>query len=336
MCGVCGCSGDGQTRVLVPGETASSQDEAAHDHGHSHDHDHGHSHDHDHGHSHDHDHGHSHDHDHAHSHDHSHDHSHTHDHDHAHSHDHDHGHSHAHPHTHAPAPAHSHAPAPAPARGPATLEILETRLLEKNDRLAGQNRAWFAGREIFALNLMSSPGAGKTTLLVRTLRELGLPASVVEGDQESTLDADRIRATGAPVVQINTGTGCHLEAQMVKDGLDRLKPSFGSVLFIENVGNLVCPSLFDLGEHARVVLFSVTEGADKPIKYPHMFRRADLVLLTKIDLAPHVDFDLAEALAALRAVAPSAPVLQLSTRSGEGLAPWYDWLKTRFRAVHPL
>jgi hydrogenase nickel incorporation protein HypB len=212
--------------------------------------------------------------------------------------------------------------------------VLESRLLEKNDRLAEHNRAWFGGREVLALNLMSSPGAGKTTLLVKTLRELGLPASVVEGDQESTLDAERIRATGAPVVQINTGTGCHLEAQMVRDGVDRLKPAFGSVLFIENVGNLVCPSLFDLGEHARVVLFSVAEGADKPTKYPHMFRRADIVLLTKIDLAPYVDFDEAEAMAAIRAVNPAAPILRLSTRSGAGVPAWYDWLRARFRAVH--
>ena len=265
MCAICGCSGDGQTRIVVPGE-------AVHDHDHDHDHPHAH------------------------------------------------GHDHAHSHEH--------------ATGPARIEVLESRLLEKNDRLAEHNRAWFGGREVLALNLMSSPGAGKTTLLVKTLRELGLPASVVEGDQESTLDAERIRATGAPVVQINTGTGCHLEAQMVRDGVDRLKPAFGSVLFTENVGNLVCPSLFDLGEHARVVLFSVAEGADKPTKYPHMFRRADLVLLTKIDLAPYVDFDEAEAMAAIRAVQPKAPILRLSTRSGEGVPAWYDWLRARFRAVH--
>ncbi|MEP7121743.1 MAG: hydrogenase nickel incorporation protein HypB [Byssovorax sp.] len=247
-----------------------------------------------------------------------HDHGHDHINEHVHLHDHDHDHPHSHPHV----------------RAQARIEVLESRLLEKNDRLAEQNRAWFGGREVLALNLMSSPGAGKTTLLVRTLGELGLPASVVEGDQESTLDADRIRATGTAVVQINTGTGCHLEAKMVRDGVDRLKPAFGSVLFIENVGNLVCPSLFDLGEHARVVLFSVAEGADKPIKYPHMFRRADLVLITKIDLAPYVDFDEAAAIAAIRAVSPSAPVLRLSTRTGEGLSAWHDWIKARFRAVH--
>jgi hydrogenase nickel incorporation protein HypB len=216
-----------------------------------------------------------------------------------------------------------------------SIAVIEQRLLAKNDQLAERNRAWFAGREVLALNLMSAPGAGKTTLLVRTLSELGLSASVVEGDQESTLDADRIRATGTPVVQINTGTGCHLEADMVQRGVERLKPAFGSVLFIENVGNLVCPSLFDLGEQARVVLFSVTEGADKPIKYPHMFKRADVVLMTKIDLAPHVDFDETAAIAAIHSISPGVPVLRLSTRSGEGLGAFYDWIKARFHAVHP-
>lgn len=182
---------------------------------------------------------------------------------------------------------------------------------------------------------MSAPGAGKTTLLVRMLGELGLPSTVIEGDQESSLDADRIRATGTNVVQINTGTGCHLEADMVRRGLDALKPPFGSIVLIENVGNLVCPSLFDLGESARVVLFSVTEGADKPIKYPHMFRRADLVLLTKIDLAPYVDFDVQAARDAIARVSPGVPVLALSTRTGEGLEALYDFVRARFRAAHP-
>lgn len=254
----------------------------------------------------------------AHEHHHAHDH-HHHDHDHGH-HDHDHHHDHEH---------HHHA-----AAQPAKIEVLEARILEKNDRLAAQNRAWFAGREVLALNLMSAPGAGKTTLLVRTLGELGLPSAVLEGDQESTIDADRIRSAGVAAAQINTGTGCHLEADMVRAGVDKLKPAFGSVLFIENVGNLVCPSLFDLGEHARVVLLSVTEGADKPVKYPHMFKRADLVLLTKIDLAPYVDFDEAAATAAIAAAAPGAAVLRVSARTGEGMPAWIDWIRARFRAVH--
>jgi hydrogenase nickel incorporation protein HypB len=268
--------------------------------------------------------GHSHAGEHSHSHAHDHTHSHAHDHPHSHSHEHDHTDDHAHDHTH----DHSHA-------GPAEIAVLETRLLDKNDRLAEQNRAWLSGREVLALNLMSSPGAGKTTLLVRALGELGLPASVIEGDQESSLDADRIRATGTSVVQINTGTGCHLDASMVRSGAEKLRPPFGSVLFIENVGNLVCPSLFDLGEQARVVLFSVTEGADKPIKYPHMFRRADLVVLTKIDLLPHVDFDESAAIAALRRARPDVTILRTSARTGEGMPALYAWIRDRLRAVHP-
>ena len=170
---------------------------------------------------------------------------------------------------------------------------LEQKVLAKNDALAQQNRAWLRQRGVLAVNLMSSPGAGKTTLLERTVRELaGQPViSVVEGDQETALDASRIRAAGCPVIQVNTGSGCHLDAQMVARALRALDPPGGSVVVIENVGNLVCPALFDLGEAARVVLASVTEGADKPVKYPHMFRRADLVLVSKTDLLPYLDFD---------------------------------------------
>jgi hydrogenase nickel incorporation protein HypB len=250
-----------------------------------------------------------------------------HDNDHGHEHGHTHeGHSHPHEHEH----EHEHAP-----KGPAEMVVLERRLLDKNDRVAENNRAWLAGREVLALNLMSSPGAGKTTLLVRALGELaglGLPVSVIEGDQESSLDAQRIEATGTPVVQINTGTGCHLDAEMVRGAIEKQKPSFGSVLFIENVGNLVCPALFDLGESARVVLFSVTEGADKPIKYPHMFRRADMVVLTKIDLLPYVDFDEVAALAAVRAARPDAAVVRLSARTGEGMPALLGWIRERFAA----
>ena len=188
-------------------------------------------------------------------------------------------------------------------------------------------------REVFALNLMSSPGSGKTLLLERTLRELDEPSAVVEGDQETARDAERLRATGVPVVQVNTGTGCHLEADMVWMGLQTLKPNAGSVVFIENVGNLVCPALFDLGEHKRVVLFSITEGEDKPLKYPHMFKAADLVLITKMDLLPHLDFDLDEAKRAVATIAPDARILEVSTKSGDGLAAWYDWIREAKRAT---
>ncbi|MEM9189401.1 MAG: hydrogenase nickel incorporation protein HypB [Myxococcota bacterium] len=206
---------------------------------------------------------------------------------------------------------------------------LEQQVMAKNDRLAERNRAFFLGRKLVALNLMSSPGSGKTTLLERTLRELDGDSLVLEGDQETSRDAARIRDTGVPVVQINTGTGCHLEADMVWHGLEKLDPPMGATLFIENVGNLVCPALFDLGEDARVVLFSVTEGEDKPLKYPHMFRKADLVLLTKVDLMPHLDFDREEAIRSVRAVAPDAEILELSSKSGEGFDRWQEWIAKR-------
>ena len=204
---------------------------------------------------------------------------------------------------------------------------LEVDVLARNDGLATVNRQWFGRRGIVALNLMSSPGAGKTTLLERTVRELDLPVSVLEGDQETVLDADRIVAAGARVVQINTGSGCHLDAGMVARALPALAPADGSVVFVENVGNLVCPALFDLGERARVVIMSVTEGADKPLKYPHMFRTADLVLLNKIDLLPHVDFDVATCVAAARRARPGVPVLEASATRGDGLDAWYAWVR---------
>jgi hydrogenase nickel incorporation protein HypB len=208
---------------------------------------------------------------------------------------------------------------------------LEQDILAKNGLLAERNRGWLQGREIFAVNLMSAPGSGKTTLLERTLRELGkeVAVSVVEGDQETRLDAERIRATGAEVVQINTGTGCHLDAQMLGRALDELCPPIGSLLFVENVGNLVCPALFDLGEGARVVIASTTEGEDKPLKYPHMFREADLILLNKVDLLGHLTFDVDRFTAHLRSVNPSAGVLQVSAIRGDGLPAWYRWLSER-------
>jgi hydrogenase nickel incorporation protein HypB len=270
-----------------------------------------------------------HNHDDAHHGDHVHDHVHA---DRAHEHEHVHKHAdegHLHTHTHASAHEHRHGHVPMRRDASADLVHLETALLEKNDRIAERNRGWLAGRDVLALNLMASPGAGKTTLLVRTLADIGdeMPMAVIEGDQETSHDADRIRATGARAVQVNTGAGCHLEADMLDRALHALAPLPGSVLFIENVGNLVCPSLFDLGERARVVMLSVTEGDDKPLKYPHMFRSADLVLLTKMDLLPHVAFDPARAEANARAVKAGIPCLRVSATSGEGLDAWYGWLR---------
>jgi hydrogenase nickel incorporation protein HypB len=203
---------------------------------------------------------------------------------------------------------------------------LERDVLEKNERLAERNRAWLCARGVVALNLVSSPGAGKTTLLERTIRESGAAISVIEGDQATDRDAARIRSAGAPAVQINTGTGCHLDAHMVSHALAEMEPLRGAILFIENVGNLVCPALFDLGERAKVLVAAVTEGDDKPLKYPHMFRAANLIVLNKIDLVPHVPFQVDRFLAATREVNPRARVLQLSATRGDGLAAWYGWL----------
>lgn len=207
--------------------------------------------------------------------------------------------------------------------------MLEQRLLAKNDALAERNRAWFEAREILALNLVSAPGAGKTTLLERTIRDLGdeMAISVIEGDQATSRDGERIRAAGAASVQVNTGSGCHLDAHMVAHGLDALKAAAGSVVMIENVGNLVCPALFDLGEHAKVAILSVTEGDDKPLKYPHMFRAAKIMILNKIDLLAHVDFDEETAIANALHVNPQITVLSLSARTGEGLDQWTGWLR---------
>ena len=229
-------------------------------------------------------------------------------------HEHDHAHEHDHHHDHTAAPT--------------TVVELNARILAKNDNAAARNRAWFLGREILALNLMSAPGAGKTTLLERTIAALKESQSlfVLEGDQATDNDGERVKAAGAAAVQINTGSGCHLDAEMVAHGLTLLKPAIGSLLFIENVGNLVCPALFDLGEHKRVAILSVTEGDDKPLKYPHMFRAADLLLLNKIDLLPYVDFDMARATANARRTNPAIEVIPVSARTGEGMGEWEQWI----------
>ncbi len=239
-------------------------------------------------------------------------------HDHKHLDDHNDAHAFAHrhgiPHTHGPA-------------GHETVS-LETAILAKNDRLAARNRSWFEERGILAVNLVSSPGAGKTSVLERTIRQLSAQVEicVVEGDQMTANDADRVRAAGARAVQINTGAGCHLEADMVAEALDALQPGLESLLMIENVGNLVCPAMFDLGERMKVAIVSTTEGEDKPLKYPHMFRAAELVLVNKIDLAPFVDFDEDTVRANICEVNPAAHVLTLSAKTGVGFDAWFSFL----------
>ena len=240
-----------------------------------------------------------------------------------------HDHDHDHDHVHDPHPTASTHVIDAPGNG-RTIE-LQQKVLAKNDELARANRDWLRDHGVLAINLMSSPGAGKTSLLERTATDLAdrMTLSVIEGDQETALDARRIQSAGSAVVQINTGAGCHLDAEMVAQGLRGLNPPSGSIVVIENVGNLVCPALFDLGEAAKVVLAAVTEGADKPLKYPHMFRQADLVLLNKTDLLPYVDFDVRQYMADLRRAAPDAMLLQLSVTTGDGMHGWYDWLRRR-------
>ncbi|MBN3036131.1 MAG: hydrogenase nickel incorporation protein HypB [Bacteroidales bacterium] len=285
-----------------------------------------HSHSHVHTHSHDHSHG-----EYSHSHDHIHEHSHPHEHpndhghgssmdDHHHSHDTDHAH-----HLHEAEHFHAHA-----------REIrLEQDILGKNRLIAERNRGYFMARNIFVMNLVSSPGAGKTALLERTIRDLGKEISffVIEGDQQTMNDAQRIHKTGAPVVQINTGNGCHLDAEMVHRAVRKLEPSDNSVLFIENVGNLVCPALFDLGEAARVVIMSVTEGDDKPAKYPNMFQSSGICIINKTDLLPHVDFDIKLARDYAMRANHHMQFFEMSVRAGEGLEAWYDWLRSAVKKL---
>ncbi len=295
MCVICGC-GEGDVAIAEVGAAGSAAHVHRHADGTTHSHDHGH--DHDPGHDHPHEHGHEHDHGHAHDHS-------------------------RHPHN-----------LSVPGRDTQTI-ALEAAVLGKNQALAERNRGWLAGRGVVALNLMSSPGAGKTTLLERSIRDLQgkVDIAVVEGDQATTNDAERIRATGARAVQVNTGTGCHLEADMLGRALDLLQPAAGSLLIIENVGNLVCPALFDLGEQARVVIFSVTEGEDKPLKYPHMFSTADALLLSKIDLLPHLRVDLSKMIDNALAINPKLKVFPVSAYSGEGLDDWYGWLRHKLGRV---
>jgi hydrogenase nickel incorporation protein HypB len=271
------------------------------------------------------------------------------------------GHAHAHPHTHGDGHDHHSIHGPVHDRepshthhqhehlggaiefgaGPAGLDVMgmsqeriirvERDILSKNDAFAQANRAWLSYAGVFALNFVSSPGSGKTSLLVRMISELQtrFPIAVIEGDQQTSRDADRIRATGAPAIQINTGKGCHLDAHMVGHALRQLPLATGGLLFIENVGNLVCPAAFDLGEANKVVVLSVTEGEDKPLKYPDMFAAADLMLLNKTDLLPHLEFDVGACLEAALRVNPQMQILAVSAKTGEGLGALYAWIAAR-------
>ncbi|WP_281801925.1 hydrogenase nickel incorporation protein HypB [Methylocystis echinoides] len=313
MCTVCGCG-----TASVETQAKSGDDKQQDAHAHPHDHAHGHHHDH---HHHDH---HHHDH-------------HHHEGDHAHHHPHDHAHPHqddAHDHRHGAGVidfgagiSGVHVPGMSQER----IVRIERDILSKNDAYARQNRARFAADGVLALNLVSSPGSGKTTLLVRAIQDLQgrAPVAVIEGDQQTSNDAERIRATGAPAIQINTGKGCHLDAHMVGHALETLPVTRGSVLFIENVGNLVCPAAFDLGEAHKVVVLSVTEGEDKPLKYPDMFAAADLMLLNKSDLLPHLSFDVGKCLASALKVNPNLQTLVVSAQTGEGMAAFYAWIEAR-------
>jgi hydrogenase nickel incorporation protein HypB len=257
------------------------------------------------------------------------------DHGHRHRHDHHHGdHMHEHAHEHGEGSidfgcgvAGVHVPGLSQDR----ILRIERDILSKNNSYADGNRAKFAAMGVLALNFVSSPGSGKTTLLVRAIEDMKarLPIAVIEGDQQTSNDAERIRATGAPAIQINTGKGCHLDAHMVGHALERLDLQRGGALFIENVGNLVCPAAFDLGEAHKVVVLSVTEGEDKPLKYPDMFAAADLMLLNKSDLLPYLAFDVGKCLANALRVNPHLQTLVVSAQSGEGLAAFYAWIEAR-------
>ncbi len=224
-------------------------------------------------------------------------------------------HDHAHPHDH----SHSHG----------KIIKIEQDVLNVNKLIAGRNRGYFEAKNIMALNIVSSPGSGKTTLLEKTIKDLKKERDffVIEGDQQTMNDANRINATGTPVIQINTGNGCHLDADMINKAVKKLEVTYNSILVIENVGNLVCPSLFDLGEAFRVVIISVTEGDDKPVKYPNMFHTSDICIINKIDLLPYVDFSIEKAKEYALKVNHHLRFFELSAKSGEGMDKWYEWMK---------
>ena len=294
MCETCGCGSNEGFKIHDPHHTHGPE------HDHMHDQDHNHSHPDDQQHDHDH-YGH-----------------HPHDHSHGenghHSHDHTHGENghHSHDHTHQ------------------KVIDLNLDILSGNNIIAGMNRRFFEGRKVLCLNMVSSPGSGKTTILEKTITHLSGTGKiyVIEGDQQTLLDAERIEKAGAPAIQINTGAGCHLDARMVEGALKKLEVEANSILFIENVGNLVCPAMFDLGEHKRVVVISVTEGEDKPLKYPYMFQTSHLCIINKSDLIPYVDFRTEEVIKHARSVNPDLDFLSVSAKTGEGMNLWYDWIRS--------
>lgn len=265
-----------------------------------------------------------------------HDHHHHGEHHHHHTHAHDHSdHSHSHQHDgieksgdnihFGKGPAHAHVPGLTQSR----MVQIEQDILGKNDLYAEQNRKRFEQQSLFVLNLVSSPGSGKTTLLTETIKKIQekYTVAVIEGDQQTANDADRIRETGAQAVQVNTGKGCHLDAHMVGHAMENFSDMTGGMLFIENVGNLVCPAAFDLGEASKVAILSVTEGEDKPLKYPDMFHASDLMILNKTDLLPYLDFDVERCIEYAKQVNPNIQVMQLSATSGEGMPEWINWLE---------
>ena len=328
MCTVCGC-GAGETRIEGDGHehTHVHADGSVHSHTHEHNHEHAHVH------------GAAPVAAHAHAHRHADGSEHAHDHVHSGEHEHEHEHGGAHHHHEDPVsgdldygngPARAHVPGMSQSR----MVQIEQDILSKNNAYASANRAWFDERGIFALNLVSSPGSGKTTLLVKTIELLKaeVAISVVEGDQQTSNDAERIRATGVAALQINTGKGCHLDGHMVGHAMQRMQPADESLFLIENVGNLVCPAAFDLGEHHKVAILSVTEGEDKPLKYPDMFAAADVMLLNKCDLLPYLEFDADLAEANARRVNPQLIIFRVSASSGDGLAAWVSWIKSGLEA----
>lgn len=235
-------------------------------------------------------------------------------------------------------PGHHHHHDGAPAQQHKKIVQVEKDVLHENNLLAERNRGYFEAKNILALNLVSSPGSGKTALLERTLTDLKgkMNFAVIEGDQQTTNDADRIHATGTKVVQINTGKGCHLDAHMVLHAVQGMKPAADSVLFIENVGNLVCPAMFDLGEKERVVIISVTEGDDKPLKYPDMFHSSTLCIINKTDLLPYVPFSMEKVKENARKINPTLGIIELSCSNGEGLQQWYQWLQSKIPVPEPV
>ena len=314
MCDTCGCGKpDNEVRIVKPGEEDSQH---KHSHRHSYGNSHGHSHDGD-EHAHEHNHGYSHSHGHSGGHDHADEH--IKNRDHLHNHDHDHEH-----------PDEGHEKDEYDHIHDRQITV-EQDVMSKNNLLAERNRGYFEAKGIVVVNLVSSPGSGKTKLLERTIRELKDKMSfyVIEGDQQTMNDANRIHKTGVPVVQINTGEGCHLDADMINKAVKKLDPADHSVLMVENVGNLVCPALFDLGESTRVVIMSVTEGDDKPVKYPYMFSTSDLCIINKTDLLPYVDFDMDMAKEYAKQINPKLEIIEVSVMTGEGMEVWYEWLREK-------